>query len=341
MDEAYATITVPVDPEQPGPAAIAQAARLIRDGELVAFPTETVYGLGADALNPQAVARIFRAKGRPADNPIIVHIPSAQDLASLTPQVPALAGVLAARFWPGPLTLVVRRAPQVPYITTGGLETVAVRVPAHPVALALLRAAQRPIAAPSANRSGRPSPTCAEHVLEDLRGRVRLVLDAGPCAVGVESTVLDVTQDPPVLLRPGGVTAEALEAVVGQVGAPRESDRAAGRSPGARYRHYAPRAALLLAPPGEVEPLAVRLLDEGRMVGIMARRPLQLRHPRARVRIISGDLAQYARELFAALRELDAQGRQVIVAESVAEQGLGLAIMDRLRRAAAGSQGSE
>ena len=341
MDEAYATITVRVDPERPDPAAIAQAARLIRDGELVAFPTETVYGLGADALNPQAVARIFQAKGRPADNPIIVHIPSFQDLASLTLAIPPLAGVLAARFWPGPLTLVVQRAPHVPHITTGGLETVAVRVPAHPVALALLRAAQRPVAAPSANRSGRPSPTCAGHVLEDLQGRVKLVLDAGPCAVGVESTVLDVTQDPPVLLRPGGVTLEALEAVVGHVAMPRELDHVAGRSPGTRYRHYAPRATLLLAPAGEVETLAARLLDEGRTVGIMTRLPLQLRHPRVRVRIISGDLAQYARELFAALRELDTQGCQVIVAESVGEQGLGLAIMDRLRRAAAGSQGRE
>lgn len=194
-----------VDPGTPDPAAIGEAAAVLSAGGLVAFPTETVYGLGADALNPRAVERIYAAKGRPVDNPIIVHIADPNALGGLVSDVPTAAQILIARCWPGPLTLVLPATPVVPSVTRGGLPTVAVRMPAHPVALALIRAAGCPVAAPSANRSGRPSPTTAQHVLADLGGSVELVLDGGPTPVGVESTVLDLTCDPPLLLRPGEI----------------------------------------------------------------------------------------------------------------------------------------
>lgn len=335
------TIRLSIDPRRPAPEAIAHAAQVIRDGGLVAFPTETVYGLGAEALNPVAVDRIFRAKGRPADNPLIVHVAGVQALRELTSEVPGVALTLGSRFWPGPLTLVLMRSGNVPDITTGGLETVAVRVPAHPVALALLEASERPIAAPSANRSGQPSPTDAHHVLEDLGGRVEMVLDAGATPIGLESTVLDVTQDPPLLLRPGGVPKEDLEEVVGEVRSLQGQTNAAKRSPGTRYRHYAPRATVLLAPVGEAEALAACVLEEGKTVGIMSRSLVHSRHTRLRVRGMPLEPASYAREMFAALRELDSQGCQVIVAESVEEEGLGLAVMDRLRRAAAANDKTE
>ncbi len=205
--------------------AVRRAAEVIRAGGLVAFPTETVYGLGADALSAAAVTRIFEAKERPRGNPLIVHLAGLDALGEVVAQVPARVQDIARRFWPGPLTLVLPRARAVPLVTTGGLETVAVRVPDHPVARALIAAASRPIAAPSANRSGRPSPTCAEHVREDLDGRIELILDGGPTPVGVESTVLDMTSEPPTLLRPGGVTLEQLESCLGEIRAALERRR--------------------------------------------------------------------------------------------------------------------
>ena len=230
--------------DEPG---VRRGAEVIRAGGLVAFPTETVYGLGADALSDSAVARIFEAKERPRGNPLIVHLAGAAALESVAARVPPRARDAAARFWPGPLTLVLPRAGTVPLITTGGLETVAVRVPSHPVARALIEASGRPIAAPSANRSGRPSPTRAEHVREDLDGRIELILDGGPTPVGVESTVLDMTTEPPMLLRPGGVTLEQLRDCLGEVAVlAGDDEEAAGRSPGLRYRHYAPRAQVIV-----------------------------------------------------------------------------------------------
>src|SRR6266511_1173404 len=234
--------------------AVRRAAEVIRAGGLVAFPTETVYGLGADALSAAAVTRIFEAKERPRGNPLIVHLADLSALEEVVARVPARVEDMARRFWPGPLTLVLPRAPAVPLVTTGGLETVAVRVPAHPVAQALLHAASRPIAAPSANRSGRPSPTRAEHVREDLDGRIEIILDGGPTPVGVESTVLDMTSEPPTLLRPGGVTLEELTDCLGEVGVLGSDDEeAAGRSPGLRYRHYAPRAQVIIVEAGTGE----------------------------------------------------------------------------------------
>ena len=318
--------------DEPG---VRRGAEVIRAGGLVAFPTETVYGLGADAISAAAVARIFEAKERPRGNPLIVHLASAAALETIAAVVPPLALDAAARFWPGPLTLVLPRAATVPLITTGGLETVAVRVPAHPVARALIAACGRPIAAPSANRSGRPSPTRAEHVREDLDGRVELILDGGPTPVGVESTVLDMTTDPPMLLRPGGVTLEELQACLGGVDVLRgDDDSAAGRSPGLRYRHYAPRAQVIIIEAGTGERVVAPWIEAGRPVALMTQRPLSLERPGLTVKTMPGDLGAYARDLFAVLRELDSTGVEGIFVEAVPREGLGLTIMDRLRRAA-------
>ena len=336
---------VRVDPAAPDVGAIGEAAAVLASGGLVAFPTETVYGLGADALDAQAVARVFEAKGRPTDNPIIVHVASPGDLDTLVTQVGATAQALIARFWPGPLTLVLPAAPVIPEVTRGGLPTVAVRMPAHPVALALIAAARRPIAAPSANRSGRPSPTTAQHVLADLGERIDFILDAGPTPVGVESTVLDVTGEPPVLLRPGGVSLEALQAAVGAVALPTPGEAALARSPGTRHRHYAPRARVALVEPSadsarEVAATVRRLWDRGLRVGVMVTAEGEAEVPAGAVVRVMGSRAApevIAANLFALLRELDEAGLDAIVVEGVAERGVGRAVMDRLRRAAAGA----
>jgi L-threonylcarbamoyladenylate synthase len=316
-------------------AAIRRGAEVIRSGGLVAFPTETVYGLGADALSGSAVGRIFEAKERPRGNPLIVHLASAAALESVASRVPPQARAAAARFWPGPLTLVLPRANAVPLVTTGGLETVAARVPSHPVALALIEASGRPIAAPSANRSGRPSPTRAEHVREDLDGRIEMILDGGPTPVGVESTVLDMTTEPPMLLRPGGVTLEQLRECLGEVSVlTGDGEGAAGRSPGLRYRHYAPRAQVILIDPGTGESAVAPWLEAGRPVALMVRRPVALARPGLMVKTMPEDLEAYARDLFSAIRDLDSAGVEGIFVEAVPPAGLGVTIMDRLRRAA-------
>ncbi|HEX9038642.1 MAG TPA: L-threonylcarbamoyladenylate synthase, partial [Ktedonobacterales bacterium] len=252
MAEAHErrTLRLRVTPEGEPARRIARAAGLLRAGELVAFPTETVYGLGADATNAEAVARIFVAKERPRSDPLIVHIPGVEDLASVAREIPPVAWDLARRFWPGPLTLVLPRAPRIPAIVTAGGVTVGVRAPAHPVAQALLRAAGVPVAAPSANRFMRTSPTTAAHVLEDLDGRIACVLDGGPCGVGVESSVLDLTTSPPRLLRPGAVTLEQARELLPETLGPGEGAAseagAISRAPGQMERHYAPRARLVV-----------------------------------------------------------------------------------------------
>lgn len=335
---------VTVNPAGPEPVVIAEAANLVSFGGLVAFPTETVYGLGTDALNSFAVARVFDVKGRPADNPIIVHLADTGGLAAVAAGVPPIARVLIERCWPGPLTLVLPAAPAVPPITRGGLPTVAVRVPAHPVALALIRAAGRPVAAPSANRSGRPSPTTAEHVRVDIGDRIDMILDAGPTPVGVESTVLDVTGPAPVLLRPGGVSLEMLEALVGrvQIASGEVGAAALARSPGTRYRHYAPRARVVLVEADGAGRDALvaavrRLWDEGLRVGVMVTAEAADAVPSgAVVRVMGprGDPGTIAANLFALLRDLDDAGLDAIVVEAIPERGVGRAVMDRLRRAA-------
>ena len=305
-------------------AAIDEAAALLRAGQLVAFPTETVYGLGGDATDDRAVAAIFAAKGRPIFNPLISHLPDvarARELALFTP----LAEKLAAAFWPGPLTMVLKRRPDCPvsHLACAGLDTIALRVPAHPVAHRLLEAVGRPVVAPSANPSGRVSPTSAAHVAEGLAGRLALVLDGGPCAIGLESTVVDATGDQPVLLRPGGVTLEALERVAGPVITP-ESDPDSPTSPGQLASHYAPAL-----------PVRLNAVDVRPGEALLAFGPAL---PGAAVTLNlseTGDLEEAAANLFALLRALDQPGLAGIAVMPVPETGLGRAINDRLRRAAA------
>lgn len=344
-----------VDPESPEPRYLEEAGRMLRAGGTVAFPTETVYGLGADALNPTAIKRIFIAKGRPLDNPLIVHIADWRQVPLLTVEPPPMFYKLGKRFWPGPLTLVVPRHPAVPEEVSAGLNTVALRWPAHPVAEALIKSAGVPLAAPSANRSGKPSPTSAEHVKKDLEGKIDIILDGGPTGVGVESTVLDLTKTPPVILRPGGVTREMLEELLGRVEVAVQSEYRAQAppSPGMKYRHYAPDTPLLLLE-GELPQMAEqvrravrRCRGTGRRVGLLGSEELLAELSPGRGRQENGEaepdflyrlgsrqnLEQVAASLYRALRESDAAGLDLVLVEAFPEQGMGTAIMNRLRRA--------
>ncbi len=317
---------------------IQKAGEFLRQGKLVAIPTETVYGLAADALNGPAVARIFQAKGRPQDNPLIVHI---ADLAQIDPLVtafPASAQKLAEAFWPGPLTMILPKSERIPVETSGGLDTVGIRFPSHPVASAVIRAAGTPLAAPSANLSGSPSPTTAYHVEHDLSGKIEAILDGGPCTVGVESTVITLAEGTPRILRPGGITWEQLQAVLGRV----EVDHAVlhqleqgekAASPGMKYKHYAPKARIILV---EGEPY-VEYVNAQQGDGTAA---LCYREDCAALHVPSvsfgaaGDYASQARELFDALRHLDDMGARVVYARCPQPQGVGMAVYNRLIRAA-------
>jgi len=320
-----------VDRWNPDPSAIKQAACVLADGELVAFPTETVYGLGANALLGEAVAKIFAAKGRPADNPLIVHVASPEDVDKIA-FVDERARRLMELFWPGPLTLVLVAKEDVPSITRAGLSTVAVRMPSHPVALALIDEARCPVAAPSANRSGRPSPTNAQAVVDDLNGAVDVVIDAGPTDVGVESTVVDATGPDLVLLRPGGLPVEKLIAVEDVV-LP-QGEEIKRRSPGTRHRHYAPSVPLVLWE--EDDRTWGKFLSRNVAVGYVGiRKPPVAVAAEVRFESIEG----YARGLFSALRYLEKRRVDIIVADWPEEKGLGLALRDRLRRASAMEEG--
>jgi len=368
--EKHNTSHIKVDARDPDPQLIARAADYIRAGGVVAFPTETVYGLGANALDARAVAGIFQAKGRPADNPLIVHIAEPAMAEELTAEITVPARRVMEAFWPGPLTVVLPKQPVVPGVVTGGLNTVAVRMPDHPVALALIKAAGVPVAAPSANISGRPSPTTAAHVLEDLAGRIEAVVDAGPCRVGVESTVLDLSVEPPVILRPGGVTREELEGVLGHVaeaagalddsaaatpvagpaggsaaGAP-DSGAAAPRSPGMKYTHYAPYAQMVvvnIADPAEMRQRIAKMAEllrwEGQRVGILATDETAPSYEGDEIFSLGGrkDLAGISRNIYGALRYMDQKDVDVIICEGFPATGLGAAVMNRLTKAAGGN----
>ncbi|MCQ4083929.1 L-threonylcarbamoyladenylate synthase [Streptomyces sp. RB6PN25] len=312
---------------------IEKAAGVLRAGGLVALPTETVYGLGANAEDTAAVARIFQVKGRPPSHPLIVHIGGAEHLDEWVQDVPATARLLAEHFWPGPLTLVLRRGPRVPLEATGGLETVAVRVPDHPVALALLAASGGGVTAPSANRFGQVSPTTANDVRAELGDAVDFVLDGGPCEVGVESTIVDVTGDAPSILRPGGVTREELEAVLGfPLAVPSTSHV---RVPGQHPSHYAPRAWVVLVEPEKVIAEAELAQELGHQVGVFVPASFAGAPVKAHAVVaVPTSMSAYARGLYGFLRELDQQGCDLIVASLPVEEGLGLAIANRLRRAA-------
>ena len=332
---------------KPDAAALDEAAARIRAGELVGIPTETVYGLGADALDAEAARAVFEAKGRPGDNPLIVHIARIERLAPLISAEPSpQACRLMETCWPGPLTLIFPKSDLVPLRTTGGLDTVAVRMPAHPVARELIERSGRPIAAPSGNRSGRPSPTSAQHMFEDMSGRIPLILDGGPCGVGVESTVLDVTGPVPRVLRPGGVSPERVAEICGACEVDDAVLRPLGenerpRSPGMKYRHYAPEGELTIFR-GDSEAVARAIRAAYDRAEAEDSEPLILaleenlpRYGARRVRSLGTGAAQAAQRIFAMLREADALGAKRIFSEAVDAEGIGLAVMNRLGRAAA------
>jgi L-threonylcarbamoyladenylate synthase len=306
---------------------ISKAAKIIQEGGLVAFPTETVYGLGADALNPLAVARIFEVKDRPQFDPLIVHIADLRQAEILVLKFPEKALQLAEKFWPGPLTLVLDKSSMVPDIVTSSLPTVAIRVPHHPMAIDLIRESGRPIAAPSANPFGAVSPTTAEHVRKSLGDKVDMVLDGGPCSVGVESTILSFAGKEPTLLRPGGVSLEDIQALVGPV---RVNTSAAGKplAPGQLENHYAPRTPLVLDD-------SLETLPEGKKIGLLSFQKPKAIHDFRAVEVLSekGDLKEAAANLFAAMRRLDELGLDLIVTHPLPHEGLGRAINDRLYKA--------
>lgn len=318
------------------PPDIDRAVALLRQGELVAFPTETVYGLGADALNPDAVAKIFRAKGRPADHPLIVHLPPKPTLELWANPVPQAALRLAEAFWPGPLTLILPRNRRVPDIVTGGQESVGLRVPDHPVALELLLRFAGGVAAPSANRFGRISPTTAAHVRTELGDAVPLVLDGGPCPVGIESTILDLSRSTPAILRPGAVAAADIADVIGvepESGADAGAPRVSGSLPG----HYAPRTPLRLVAPTDMAAEVASRIGQGLEIGVLAREAQRVRNRQVLWQAAVPDRDTYAHDLYAHLRALDEAQLQLILVEAPPEGPEWLAVNDRLRRAASGS----
>ena len=329
------TTIIQVDGDHPQEEIIEQAAAIIRSGGLVAFPTETVYGLGADAMNEAAIQKVFKAKGRPGDNPLIVHVGNRNDVERVGTKVSAKAWQLIERFWPGPLTLVLHRNSEVARSVSAGHSTVAVRMPQNKIALELIRSARTPIAAPSANSSGRPSPTTARHVARDLEGRIDMILDGGPTNIGIESTVIDMTTDTARILRPGWITEESLAGVIGPIerASSKEEMR---RSPGTRYRHYSPRARVVLIEQGSslsIEQLTKEYLTQG-SVGLIGHTPVDVSDKNFHAIYLENSATDYARSIYGALRELDEKNASVILVEGISEEGEGTAVMDRLRRAA-------
>jgi L-threonylcarbamoyladenylate synthase len=336
-----------LDPQKVKDEELAEAAGILRKGGLVAFPTETVYGLGANGLDEEAAKKIYAAKGRPSDNPLIAHISAPEELEALAAEIPCFAKRLMELYWPGPLTMVFKKKEIVPYGTTGGLDTVAVRMPSDPIARALIRLAGVPVAAPSANRSGRPSPTTADHVWQDMAGRIEMIIDGGPVGIGVESTIVDVTGPVPVILRPGAITMEMVRDALGQVeidpaivGPIKEGVRP--KAPGMKYRHYAPKARMTLVE-GEMEQvvrainrLAREALKQGERVGIICTDETRFCYPAGMIRSVGIRAREetVAHNLYAVLREFDDLEADVIFSESFPDDQIGQAIMNRLSKAA-------
>lgn len=322
-----------------------EAGALLKQGALVAFPTETVYGLGANALDSEAAAKIYAAKGRPSDNPLIVHIADMDALPLITAEIPEAAKKLAAKFWPGPLTMVMKKSEVVPYGTTGGLDTVAVRMPAHPIALEMIRHGGGYIAAPSANTSGRPSPTLASHVADDMDGIIPLILDGGAVGIGIESTIVDLTDEIPTILRPGFITKEMLQEVVGEVQIDKGLDadsKTPPKAPGMKYRHYAPKAELMIvegsseAVVAKINALVKENEEKGICTGIIGTEETISRYPAGIVKCMGtrSDELSISSHLYGILREFDESDAQVIYSESFEEGAMGSAIMNRLLKAA-------
>ena len=332
--------------EQLNREALREAGRILQNGGLVAFPTETVYGLGGNALNPDASRKIYAAKGRPSDNPLIVHIADMDDLPAIVREIPDGAKKLAEAYWPGPLTMIFQKSDMVPLETTGGLESVAVRFPSHRIARELIRCAGGYVAAPSANTSGRPSPTLASHVAEDLGERIDMIIDGGQVEIGLESTIVDFTEEVPVILRPGYLNRQMLESVIGRVrtdpGILSENSGVRPKAPGMRYRHYAPRAELAVvegteqAVPEKIRSLVREKTARGFRVGVICTEETKSLYPDGEVRSI-GQRAEeetIARHLYQVLREFDASGVEYIYSESFFTPRMGQAIMNRLLKAA-------
>lgn len=327
-------------------SVIHQAGRILKAGGLVAFPTETVYGLGADALDARASRKIYAAKGRPSDNPLIIHICSMEDMYKITADVPQSARRLAETFWPGPLTMILKKNHKVPFETTGGLETAAIRMPANKIALALIREGGGYIAAPSANTSGRPSPTLAEHVYDDMNGKIPLILDGGAVSIGIESTIVDLTEKTPVVLRPGYITLDMLAQVIGEVhmdtGLVDKNSRQKPKAPGMKYRHYAPKAEMIVINgkqqlvAAKIKELAKRSTKEGRKVGIIAAQETAEYYEQGVVLCIGErqDEETIAHNLYKILRTLDESDVDIILSESFSTPQMGDAIMNRLLKAA-------
>lgn len=345
MEEMIKTKVVKVDPENIDYKIIKEAADIINNGGVVVFPTETVYGIGADALNDEAVDKIFKAKGRPQDNPLIVHIKEFDDLYNLAKTVPESAKKLADKFWPGPLTMILYKKDILSDKITAGLKTAAIRLPVNKIALALIRESNKPIAAPSANISGKPSPTEASHVIEDLMGKVDMIIDGGSTDIGIESSVVDVTSDIPMILRPGRVTREDIISVLGECeydpAIIKSNEKIVPKSPGQKYRHYSPKAKVILYK-GNVDKIAKRINEDyekfksqGYKVGIMSTVQTESQYS-GKLTILCGDrtkLITISSNLFKDLRDFDHMGVDIILAESVDENGLGKAIMNRLGKA--------
>lgn len=343
------TMMIKVDATNPEKPLIDKGAGIIKSGGLVAFPTETVYGLGANGLDEEAVKNIFIAKGRPQDNPLILHVANVKQIVPLVESIPETAQRLMKRFWPGPLTILFKRSNLVPYSITAGLDTVAIRMPNHPIALELIRASGVPLAAPSANTSGKPSPTLASHVMEDLNGKVHIILDGGRTGIGVESTVLDLSGDRPLILRPGGVTIEELREELPQVEEDpsliREDKDIVPKSPGQKYKHYAPKAEMYLFV-GSVDNI-VKIIDEyanryislGKKVGIMATEETKDQYQKGIVISLGSrkNKETIAHNLFNTLRLFDEEDIDIILAEAVDLEGIGTAIMNRMKKAAGGN----
>lgn len=325
---------------------ISEAGAILKKGGLVAFPTETVYGLGADALNEKAAEKIYAAKGRPSDNPLIIHITHMGALKKIVKNIPKEAYAVASRYWPGPLTMIFDKSDMVPYGTTGGLDTVAVRMPDHEIARAVIDAGGGYIAAPSANTSGRPSPTRAEHVMEDMEGKIDMIVDGGPVDIGVESTILDLTVTPPMILRPGAVTREMLEEILGTVaedGAMLGDDKGkAPKAPGMKYRHYAPKAELTVVEGDmdrvteKINRLTAEKMKKGYKVGIIGTEETMGNYRHGIVKCVGTrqDEATVANHLYGILREFDGEDVEYIFSESFSGDGIGDAVMNRLLKAA-------
>ena len=345
MKNRVKTEIIRVNARKPSYAIIRKAANLIRKGEVIAFPTETVYGLGANALDPSSISKIYKIKGRPSDNPLIVHIADMKTFSTLVGDIPPKASRIISRFWPGPITLVLKKSKILPEITTGGLNTVAVRMPKNNVALEIIKVSRFPIAAPSANISGKPSPTNASHVKDDLNGKIKLILDGGSTEIGIESTVIDMTQRTPVILRPGGISKESIEKEIGKVhshksllGLHRNTTNI-NKSPGMKYRHYSPNAQVILVEGTELNAknkiieLTQKLKSQGKKVCIMTTSK-SLKVNADKVQYMGKTLEAIARNLFANLREADKNNIDFVLVQGIQYNKAAFAIMNRLKKAA-------